>query len=118
MFRSRPVLRSIVQATQVVRHMSSTPGSSSDGDRFAVRKGIYVNGVVRIGGMMLKPGTDHDASKIEPHGSIFILEAENLESVQEMMMKDIYYTSGVWDKDAIIITPLKLAITEPLSKLQ
>ncbi|KAF9017531.1 hypothetical protein BDZ89DRAFT_378414 [Hymenopellis radicata] len=138
MFRSLPVVRSFGRATQVVRRMSSTSGSSpakhhyfvyapdsKDGDRFAVRErhlrevqpGVE-SGIVRIGGMMLKPGTDHDASKIEPHGSVLILEAENLESVREMMMKDIYYTSGVWDKDAITITPLKLAISEPLSKLQ
>ena len=45
--------------------------------------------------MLLKPGTEHGADKVEPHASIVIFEAERLADVKAAVEKDIYYTSGV-----------------------
>ncbi|KAJ6572096.1 hypothetical protein B0H19DRAFT_1256007 [Mycena capillaripes] len=46
-------------------------------------------------------------------GSMFILEAENIEAVRTMIEGDIYYTSGVWDPERIVILPFVAATPVP-----
>ncbi|KAM5545056.1 hypothetical protein V8D89_001167 [Ganoderma adspersum] len=68
------------------------------------------NGVVKLGGAMLTPESIVPGAEKKMVGSIFICEAESLESVRNLMENDVYYTSGVWDKEKLVILPLAIAI--------
>ncbi|KAF8972901.1 hypothetical protein BDZ97DRAFT_1648748 [Flammula alnicola] len=66
----------------------------------------HESGIIRIGGMITTPDaiTNPDAPK-KMVGSTFIFEAESLEQVKNLIESDIYYTSGVWDPEKIVILP-------------
>ncbi|KAG6821032.1 hypothetical protein H0H93_007922 [Arthromyces matolae] len=38
-------------------------------------------------------------------GSMLIIKADVIDEVRGMIEKDIYYTSGVWDKEKLTILP-------------
>jgi len=46
-------------------------------------------------------------------GSLMIFEAENIEAVKTMIETDIYYTSGVWDPERLVILPFVAATPFP-----
>ncbi|KAF7348566.1 YCII domain-containing protein [Mycena venus] len=71
------------------------------------KKGID-DGSIRVGGALLTPESllSNDKKMI---GSVFIIEAENIETVQKAIEGDIYYTSGVWDPERIVILPFVAA---------
>jgi len=64
------------------------------------------NRTIRVAGMFVSPKSilSEDAPK-EPKGSLFILEAETIDEVRQMMKEDIYYTSKVWDPEQLVILP-------------
>ncbi|KAF8875800.1 hypothetical protein CPB84DRAFT_1689464 [Gymnopilus junonius] len=66
----------------------------------------HESGFIRIGGMLTTPDaiTNPDAPK-KMVGSAFILEAETIDQVKNMIENDIYYTSGVWDPEKVVILP-------------
>ncbi|KAJ7512454.1 hypothetical protein B0H11DRAFT_1698841 [Mycena galericulata] len=74
-------------------------------------KGIN-DGVIRVGGALLTPESLTGADK-KMVGSILILEAENIETVRTMIETDIYYTSGVWDPERLVILPFVAATPFP-----
>lgn len=51
-----------------------------------------------------------DASKWAFHGSTIVMVAESREECKEILSKDIYTTSGVWDIDNAQIWPVSIAI--------
>ncbi|TDL20330.1 hypothetical protein BD410DRAFT_725993 [Rickenella mellea] len=69
------------------------------------------NGTLKLGGAMLTPEciTTPDAKK-EMIGSVLLFEAETIEDVKKIVETDIYYTSGVWDTEKIVIKPFAIGI--------
>ncbi|KAJ3517643.1 hypothetical protein NLJ89_g373 [Agrocybe chaxingu] len=80
----------------------------------AVAKENIASGFIRVGGMMTTPEafTNPDAPK-KMVGSALICEAETIEQVRKMVEADIYYTSGVWDPEKIVILPFFAATAIP-----
>jgi len=46
-------------------------------------------------------------------GSTIILEAETIEEAKKLIHGDIYYTSGVWDPEKLVILPFFAATPFP-----
>ncbi|KAJ7319108.1 hypothetical protein DFH08DRAFT_754595 [Mycena albidolilacea] len=69
-------------------------------------------GLIRVGGGLLTPEslTGGDKKLI---GSAMIYEAESLEAVRSVIEGDIYYTSGVWDPERLVILPFVAATPFP-----
>ncbi|EKM80793.1 hypothetical protein AGABI1DRAFT_83753 [Agaricus bisporus var. burnettii JB137-S8] len=70
----------------------------------------FGSGFVRVAGALVTPESiaSPDAPK-KMVGSAFICEAEHIDQVWEMLKKDIYYTSGVWDVEKIVVLPYMIA---------
>ncbi|KAI9069350.1 hypothetical protein FKP32DRAFT_1559905 [Trametes sanguinea] len=68
-------------------------------------------GVIKLAGAMLTPESiESPTAEKKMVGSVFICEAESLQHVRELFTRDVYYTSGVWDQDKLVIRPLAVAI--------
>ncbi|KAL0579748.1 hypothetical protein V5O48_002242 [Marasmius crinis-equi] len=67
---------------------------------------LIKSGIMKVGGMTVDPTSDLSAAQKKATGSMLIYEAESLEKVKELVESDIYYTSGVWDKEKLVIAPL------------
>ncbi|KAF9268783.1 hypothetical protein L218DRAFT_994608 [Marasmius fiardii PR-910] len=74
---------------------------------------LIKSGVVKVGGMMVDPKSDLSLPQKKATGSLMIYEAESLEQVKKMVEGDIYYTSGVWDEEKLIICPFFAATPWP-----
>ncbi|KAI0005629.1 hypothetical protein F4779DRAFT_630103 [Xylariaceae sp. FL0662B] len=63
-------------------------------------KPLLESGLLKTGGAVLndKPETE-DPSEFDWYGSTLVLVAESKEEVKEILAKDIYSISGVWDVD-------------------
>ncbi|KAJ7698586.1 hypothetical protein B0H17DRAFT_1050119 [Mycena rosella] len=70
------------------------------------------DGSIRIAGALLTPESLLSEEK-KMVGSMFIFEAENIETVKKIVENDIYYTSGVWDPERIVILPFAAATPIP-----
>ncbi|KIM79011.1 hypothetical protein PILCRDRAFT_823877 [Piloderma croceum F 1598] len=71
-------------------------------------------GVVKVGGVMLTPESIEAAtSSPKMTGSVLILQAENIDIVKKIAETDIYYTTGVWDPQMLVIAPFILATPLP-----
>ncbi|KAA8649154.1 hypothetical protein EYZ11_006067 [Aspergillus tanneri] len=84
--------------------------------RFAVRpqhleniKPLVEAGLVFMGGAMLD---SHPVEGQTPpvNGSIVMYVGESKDEVLDLIRKDIYTTSGVWDLDKVQIIPFKSAV--------
>lgn len=71
-------------------------------------------GAYKMGGAILNevPEGD-DATKFSFAGSTLVCVAESKEAVQDILRKDIYTESGVWDTEKAQIWPVKLAFRYP-----
>ncbi|KAF8217717.1 hypothetical protein K438DRAFT_1556119 [Mycena galopus ATCC 62051] len=69
-------------------------------------------GSIRVAGALLTPESLLSSDK-KMIGSTFIFEAENIETVKKIIESDIYYTSGVWDPERIVILPFVAATPFP-----
>ncbi|EAU91563.2 hypothetical protein CC1G_02052 [Coprinopsis cinerea okayama7 len=65
----------------------------------------YLNKSILIGGMFAEPGSEHETGRRKAVGSLLIVKAETREKVEEMIKSDIYYTSGTWDPEKLVILP-------------
>ncbi|KAH9485231.1 Protein YciI [Psilocybe cubensis] len=74
----------------------------------------HESGFIRIGGAVTTPDaiTNPDAPK-NMVGSTFLFEAESIDQVKKYIENDIYYTSGVWDPEKIVILPFFSAFPLP-----
>ncbi|KAI1269998.1 hypothetical protein F5Y18DRAFT_421477 [Xylariaceae sp. FL1019] len=72
------------------------------------------SGKFKTGGALLneKPDSD-DATKFSFYGSTLTLVASSREEVIELLSRDIYATSGVWDMDKVQVWALKAAFRNP-----
>ncbi|KAI0913854.1 hypothetical protein F4824DRAFT_502887 [Ustulina deusta] len=77
-------------------------------------KPLAESGSVKTGGAILneKPESE-DATKFSFYGSTLVCVASSREEVLELLSKDIYTTSGVWDLDNVQIWPAKFAFRNP-----
>ncbi|KAJ8076964.1 hypothetical protein AAF712_000535 [Marasmius tenuissimus] len=74
---------------------------------------LIKSGVIKVGGMMVDPQCDVEAAQKQAVGSLIIYEAESFEKVKEMVESDVYYKSGVWDREKLVITPFLAATPWP-----
>ncbi|OSC98758.1 hypothetical protein PYCCODRAFT_1374554, partial [Trametes coccinea BRFM310] len=65
---------------------------------------------VELAGAMLTPESIESPTAKKMVGSVFICEAESLQHVRDLFTRDVYYTSGVWDQDKLVIRPLAIVI--------
>ncbi|CAE6462161.1 unnamed protein product [Rhizoctonia solani] len=69
------------------------------------------------GGAMLAPDSDLDAVAAggpkKMIGSVIFIRGNSLEEVTKKVKEDIYYKSGVWDPEKLVILPYIEAISEP-----
>ncbi|CAE6385106.1 hypothetical protein BN14_04535 [Rhizoctonia solani AG-1 IB] len=68
------------------------------------------------GGAMLAPDSDLDAvasgGPKKMIGSVIFVRGKSLEEVTKRVKEDIYYTSGVWDHNKLVILPYIEAVSE------
>ncbi|KAH7341888.1 hypothetical protein B0J17DRAFT_648453 [Rhizoctonia solani] len=68
------------------------------------------------GGAMLAPDSDLDAVAAggpkKMIGSVIFIRGNSLEEVTKKVKEDIYYKSGVWDPEKLVILPYVEAISE------
>ncbi|KAJ7253711.1 hypothetical protein B0H12DRAFT_1017457 [Mycena haematopus] len=69
-------------------------------------------GLIRVGGAVLTPESITGGER-KMVGSCLIYEAESLEVVKSIVESDIYYTSGVWDPERLVILPFVAATPFP-----
>ncbi|KAG8918754.1 hypothetical protein FRC01_001673 [Tulasnella sp. 417] len=65
---------------------------------------------MKIGGAMLTPESITGEGPRKMVGSMLLFEAESIEAVRRKIESDIYYRSGVWDKNKLVILPYVKAI--------
>ncbi|KAJ3761815.1 hypothetical protein EV361DRAFT_792407 [Lentinula raphanica] len=64
------------------------------------------SGVVKVAGMTITPESiEYEDATVKPFGSCIIYEAESIDVVRKMVESDIYYTSGVWDREKLVLVP-------------
>ncbi|KAK7046906.1 YCII domain-containing protein [Favolaschia claudopus] len=78
----------------------------------AVAKKSIESGSVEVAGAVMTPESVLSDDK-KMIGSTFIFEAENIEVVKKVIENDVYYTSGVWDPERIVILPYMGATPYP-----
>ncbi|KAI1865922.1 hypothetical protein JX265_004500 [Neoarthrinium moseri] len=72
------------------------------------------SGFYKAGGAALKDRPEGtDATKWDFYGSTMIMVAESVDECREILRKDIYSKSGVWDVDNAQIWPVKFAFRYP-----
>ncbi|KAK7472957.1 hypothetical protein VKT23_001061 [Stygiomarasmius scandens] len=69
-------------------------------------------GFIRVAGALSTPETYNTPDK-KMIGSMFIVEANDIEEVKKKIEADIYYTSGVWDREKLVILPMLPATPIP-----
>ncbi|KAJ6469476.1 hypothetical protein C8R45DRAFT_1017182 [Mycena sanguinolenta] len=73
---------------------------------------LISDGVIHVGGALLSPESITGGEK-KMVGSCMICQAESLEAVKSLVESDIYYTSGVWDPERLVILPFVTATPFP-----
>ncbi|VDB90507.1 unnamed protein product [Peniophora sp. CBMAI 1063] len=73
------------------------------------------DGILLYGGAMLTP---ESVAAIQPSekkmtGSMLLFEAESIDTVRELVEKDVYYVNNVWDTQKIVIAPFVGAMPWP-----
>jgi hypothetical protein len=72
------------------------------------------NGVIKVGGVILTPESIESATSTpKMTGSMLIIQATNIEAVKKVVETDIYYTTGVWDPEKLVIAPFISATPLP-----
>ncbi|KAH9987461.1 hypothetical protein BJV74DRAFT_773987 [Russula compacta] len=69
--------------------------------------------VREFGGALLAPELIDEGGRKKMTGSLIFYEAESIEEVRNLVESDIYYTSGVWDKEKVVVLPFVPAIPWP-----
>ncbi|KAI0973849.1 hypothetical protein F4678DRAFT_458631 [Xylaria arbuscula] len=77
-------------------------------------KPLAESGFIKTGGAILndKPESD-DATKFSFYGSTLVVVASSKEEILDVLHKDIYATTGVWDLENVQIWPAKFAFRYP-----
>ncbi|KAF4259178.1 hypothetical protein KXW98_000156 [Aspergillus fumigatus] len=75
-------------------------------------KPLVADGVITMGGAMLESHSTEGTPSFK--GSAMLLMAESEEQAKELLSKDIYVRSGVWDLEKAQIIPFKSAVRTAL----
>ncbi|KAI3326037.1 hypothetical protein HD806DRAFT_532690 [Xylariaceae sp. AK1471] len=77
-------------------------------------KPLAESGFIKTGGALLneKPESE-DASKFSFYGSTLVVVASSKEEILDLLSKDIYARTDVWDLDNVQIWPAKFAFRNP-----
>lgn len=80
----------------------SPRGAKSQSQHFAGLKPAMDSGLYQMGGAVLNevPQGD-DPSKFSFAGSTIVIVAESRDEIKEILKKDVYATSGVWDVENV-----------------
>ncbi|KAF9244983.1 hypothetical protein BU15DRAFT_41434 [Melanogaster broomeanus] len=71
-------------------------------------------GIFRVaGGVLTSDSANAAPSDRKFFGSCLIVEAESLEAVRKLIEEDVYYKTGVWDKEKLLILPFMSATGLP-----
>jgi len=88
--------------------------------RFSVREkhlkgidGMLDSGIMKFGGALLAPELTDECGRKKMTGSLMFYEAESIEEVRKIVKSDIYYTSGVWNRENVVIAPFVTAMHWP-----
>ncbi|RHZ73489.1 hypothetical protein CDV55_108748 [Aspergillus turcosus] len=71
-------------------------------------KPLVADGVMTMGGAMLESHSTEGTPSFK--GSVVVLLAESEEQAREILSKDVYVRSGVWDMEKAQIIPFKNAV--------
>jgi len=72
---------------------------------------LIKSGIIKVAGMSMTPESiNREGEDRIPVGSVLIVEGNTLEEVRNMIESDIYYTSGVWDPEKLVILPFLSAL--------
>ncbi|KAI0253489.1 hypothetical protein BJV78DRAFT_1123046 [Lactifluus subvellereus] len=71
------------------------------------------NRIMKFGGALLAPEPTDESGRKKMTGSLMLYEAESIEEVRKAVKSDIYYESGVWDKEKLVILPFVPAMNWP-----
>jgi len=65
------------------------------------------SGVIAVAGMVVTPEqiAQAGAGQKKAEASLLIIKAETIDEARGLIERDIYYTSGVWDKEKVVILP-------------
>ncbi|KIM53666.1 hypothetical protein SCLCIDRAFT_1222642 [Scleroderma citrinum Foug A] len=75
---------------------------------------LIQQGILRVaGGVMTAESIVAAPSDKKFVGSYMIYEAEDLEAVRKLVENDVYYKTGVWDKEKLTILPVLMATALP-----
>ncbi|THV06721.1 hypothetical protein K435DRAFT_960326 [Dendrothele bispora CBS 962.96] len=74
-------------------------------DHLAKAKESIGTGLIRVGGVLVSPETYNQPDK-KLVGSTFICEADSIDDVKKLVEEDVYYKSGVWDIEKLVILPM------------
>ncbi|KAH9941457.1 hypothetical protein B0H21DRAFT_696942 [Amylocystis lapponica] len=75
---------------------------------------LTLEGSLVSGGAMLSPESiASPTAEKKMVGSVIIYAAESLEACRKIVESDIYYTSGVWDKESLVLLPFMGASLSP-----
>ncbi|KAK4610071.1 Derivative of benzaldehyde biosynthesis cluster protein C [Fulvia fulva] len=78
----------------------------------AIKPRVQAGTVVLGGASLDEPAKEGSPMKI--NGSVMMAEADTEQEVREIIESDIYYRTGVWDKEKIRIFPFKSAVRQGL----
>ncbi|MCJ1448423.1 MAG: hypothetical protein MMC23_008938 [Stictis urceolatum] len=78
-----------------------------------VKPVVSAGKVIAGGATLAEPLKEGEKPKMT--GSVMIALADSEAEVREILQKDIYVESGVWNWDAVTITPIKIVVrkTQP-----
>ncbi|KAI9664093.1 MAG: hypothetical protein M1821_007584 [Bathelium mastoideum] len=91
------------------------PGTSDTwlsvrGEHLSAMKPHFDAGLFRLGGAYFHPQEEAGAP-LQIRGSMLIACAESKEEVVEVLKRDVFTTSGVWDWNKVEIYPFRTALT-------
>ncbi|KAH8112265.1 hypothetical protein DFH11DRAFT_1511928 [Phellopilus nigrolimitatus] len=69
-------------------------------------KTLGSSGVIKMGAALLSPESiASPGAERKMIGSAMVFEAASLDEVKKIIESDIYYTTGVWDPEKLVILP-------------
>jgi len=81
--------------------------------RYAVRprhfeavQPLIDSGVIQVGGMVVSEDQiESEGGQKKAVASLLIVKAKTIDDARKLIESDVYYTSGVWDSEKLIILP-------------
>jgi len=75
----------------------------------AIAKNVQDGLKLALGGVLLSPESITGGDR-KILGSVIFVEVETIEEARQVAEQDIYYTSGVWDPEKLVVSPFVAAL--------